>query len=133
MLRKEQKEAARVLYEGRHSDEEIREQFGISAHVWQKWQELEEFQKELRRHCERTNRETRLILTRCGPIAALRLAELLGADKPDVARRAALDMVDRCLGLEKVIGKESEGVSESGAITEEQAQNMILELAKGLK
>ena len=78
-----------------------------------------------------SHRETRYIVARYGPVAALKLAELLGSDKPDIARRAALDMVDRCLAKPQAGPKRQDDGPEN-QLSDEQAQQMLLTLAAGL-
>jgi len=112
MLSKKQKRVARALYEGQLSEEQIGARFGVSGKRLGDWLGQEEFGAELVRLCAESQRETRFILARYGPIAALRLAELLGSEKPDIARRAALDMIDRCLAGEESDGREEAGEAE---------------------
>ena len=136
MLNKRQKDVARALYEGRQSEAEITERFRLGRHRLGQWLATAEFQEELGRLCQSSLRETRFILTRYGPIAALRLAELLGAEKDDTARRAALDMIDRCLQLDGGRGVEERGKDEDGlgqGISDEQARKMLLALAEAWK
>ena len=98
-----------------------------------RWRVNEEFAGEMDRWCESSLRETRFIMARYGPIAALRLAEFIGADKSDTARRAALDMIDRCLACKGTPAPQKDEEEASGGISEEQARSMVLALAEGLK
>ena len=139
MLSKRQKEVARALYEGRHSEAELAERFQLGRNTLAQWLEQPDFQQELQRLCQSSLRETRFIITRYGPIAALRLAELLGAEKDDTARRAALDMVDRCLKIvepggdsDRDGGGDRDDPFEQG-ISDEQARTMLLALAEAWK
>ena len=130
MLSKKQKTVARALYEGELGEEEIVRQFGVSGKRVRDWLGEEEFGAELMRLCGESQRETRFILARYGPIAALRLAELLGSDKPDIARRAALDMIDRCLTGNEPAGAEGDDAAEA-EWTDEQVREMLGALTGG--
>jgi len=130
MLTKKQRNVARVLYEGKLSEREIVEKFGISERLLGRWLGQAEFQKELVRLCESSVRETRCIISRWGPVAAMKLAELIGSEKPDTARRAALDLIDRCLNNSAEGGEKNESAGEE--MSDEEAEKMLLTLAKGI-
>ena len=101
----------------------------MAAHTLEHWLADGVFQAELDRLCGRSMRQTRFILTRYGPIAAMQLAGLLGEkDKPDTVRRAALDLIDRCLEVRQ--RREADG-EEAADLSDEQARQMLLELAQG--
>ena len=131
MLTKKQLKVARALYEGNLSEKEIVEQLEVSERVLSRWLNNEEFQGELARLSERSARETRFIISRWGPVAAMKLAELIGSDKPDTARRAALDLIDRCLHSPAGNGKESDELI-GEEISDEEAKKMLLTLAEGI-
>jgi len=63
----------------------------------------------------------------------MRLAAMLEPDekKPDVARKAALDMIDRCLN--KTANQPTDDQDTASDITDQQARQMLLTLAKGIK
>ena len=129
---KQQKEWARLLYEGQLNEQEIIEQQGLSKLKWQRLMQSKVFQQELHGLCESTLRETRLILARYGPVAALRLAELLDSDKPDIARRAALDLIEHCMKHSAVEAPIPQSQDTPTQLTDEQARQMLLTLARGL-
>ena len=86
------------------------------------------FQDELNRINESSLQKTRRILTRNGPRAALMLVSFLGQhDKPDILRRAALDLVDRCLELQK---KETAVAPDGSELSDDQAGEAIVALAQ---
>ena len=134
MLTKKQRLVARAMYEGGLDDEQIRRKFGIGNRQMKRWLDQEEFQRELHRLCQDSMRETKFILTRYGTVAAWKLVELLNGDKPDITRRAALDLIDRCV--------QSNGVSEPANVqrnrpsptplTEEQALQILETLSREL-
>ena len=133
MLSKRHKEVARALFEGGLSEAEACEQCGVSGAVLRRWLGWDEFLAELDRLCEESRRKTRFILSRFGPVAAVRLVDLVGSAKDDVARRAAMEMVARCLNGEEVFtsvrdGQEGEGEVE---LSDEEARRMLAVLAGG--
>ena len=143
MLTQRQRAAAKALFEGLLTETQILKQYRLSPTTWQQWLQTEEFKQELQEHCQSAIRETCFIITRYGPIAALKLAELLGSDKPDVARRAALDLIDRCLNQTPDKNQDDQELSKRNMLrlepqsdrpefSDEQARRMLLALAEGL-
>jgi hypothetical protein len=127
MLTKEQKQAAEALFKG-HSVEDVAREINFPVRRVRRWLGREEFQQEMDQLSEESMRETRAILTRFGPHAAMKLVELLGSEKADTARRAALDLVDRCLNRKAIPPEDGEDED----ISDEQAQEMLKTLAEGL-
>ena len=133
MLSNRQKQVAKEVFEGNLAEEEILEQFKLSPMVLQKWFSQDEFEQELDRLCQGSNRQAQFTIARFAPIAALKLVELIGSDKPDVARRTALELIDRCLkitGSAKVTDQQQDSTEQ---LTDEQAQQMLITLADGMK
>ena len=128
MLTRKQKMVAGALFEGKSSLVEIIGEYRLSTVVFEKWLKSGEFRGELDRLARIREMETEYTLQRFGSLAALKLAELLGSDKPDTARRAAVEVLDRCL---KKVGEEK--VLEEPEVSEEKAKKMILALADGFK
>ena len=128
MLTKKQKLVAGALFEGKSSLVEIIGEYKLSMVVFEKWLRSGEFRGELDRLARIREMETEYTLQRFGSLAALKLAELLGSDKPDTARRAAVEVIDRCLKKE---GKEKE--VEEPEVNEVKAKKMIIALAEGFK
>jgi len=134
MLTKKQRDLARAMYESVLDEEQIRRKHGISRRQMKRWAQEEEFQRELHRLCENSMRETKFILIRYGPIAAWKLVELLNGDKPDITRRAALDLIDRCVQsneLSELAGTQIDSPS-STPLTEEQALRILETLSRGV-
>ena len=134
-LNKKQKLVAEALYKGECREEEIAEKYGVPVSRLHLWLEQDDFKAELGRLCQASLRETRFTIARYGPIAALRLAELLGSEKEDTARRAALDMIDRSLKTHEGDSSDGEGAtdSEESQLTDDQVRQMLLKLAEGLE
>jgi len=136
MLTKMQKQIARLFYEGRLHEPSVLKEFHLSPARLQQYLDSEPFQQELQRLCARSLQETRYIVTRFGPIAALRLAELLASDKDDTVRRTALDLVDRCLqefSDKKTPAEPDTAASTSNSLSDEQTRQLLLTLAANLQ
>jgi len=133
MLTRRQLAIAKSVYEGQLDEKQISRKHRVSPGAMQKLLQREEFQQELLRLCEETMRQTRFIISRFGPIAALRLAELIGSDKPDVARRAALDMIEKCFAQSATpnAATESKNSQELKDLTDDEVQQMLAKLAAG--
>jgi len=134
MLTKKQREVARAMYDGVLGEEKIRAKYGVNSRQMKRWQKDKEFQRELQRLCEQSVRETTFILARYGPAAAWKLVELLNGEKPDITRRAALDLIDRCVqsGGEAESNKAQQTTTDPSPLTEEQALRILETLAQGL-
>ena len=89
---------------------------------------LEEFLGELSRLQETAKREAHFTIARYAPVAALRLAELVGSEKGDIARRAALDLVDRCLEITIADNK----AEQEEEMSDDQVRSKLLRLAEGM-
>jgi len=129
MLTRKQKMVAGALFEGKMSLVEIIGEYKLSTVVFEKWLKSGEFRGELDRLARIREMETEYTLQRFGALAALKLAELLGSDKPDTARRAAVEVLDRCM---KKNEKEEEKVKEED-VSEEKARRMVVVLAEGIR
>ncbi len=143
-MNKNKRELTRALYENQLSEDEIVKRFRITRMGLRRFMESEEYRQEIERICEHTERQTRCILSRFGPVAALKLAELLGSDKPDIARRAALDMIDRCVGKGAVkaggkdeakagAGSGDDSVDDLQGVSDEQVRDMLLKLSVAMQ
>ena len=128
MLTKKQKLVAGALFEGKLSLVEIIGEYRLSTVVFEKWLNSGEFRGELDRLARIREMETEYTLQRFGSLAALKLAELLGSDKPDTARRAAVEVLDRCRAR-----NEKEERVEEPEVNEKKAKKMIIALADGFK
>ena len=127
MLNDRQRGVARELYEGKYSEAEILARNKLSAKVLARWLGQKEFQEEFGRLCEESKRQAEFTIARYGHIAALRLVELTGVDKPDIARRAAVDLIDRCLR----VTEKAESGKGGDELSDKQVAKMLQALAKG--
>lgn len=132
MLSKQQVRLAADVYGGRLSEKALSSRHKVSLRVLREWLRMPEFQAELQRLCDESMQETRCTISRYGPVAALKLAELLASGKEDTVRRAALDLVDRCLknSAEPVGGEDEE---EQLMLSDDDARRMLFTLAEGTK
>ena len=135
MLTKKQRRVAEAIYQGRLTDEQIVEQCRVSGKQLRRWLQDAEFAGELDRLADESVRQVRFTISRYGPIAALKLAALLSSEKDDTARRASLDVIDRCIGYQGRRDDSGDGGngdgSAEGEMTDEQARQMLLTLAEG--
>ncbi len=132
MLTKKYRAVADAMFEEQLTDEEAVRRFQIQHRTLRKLLENRQFQEYLDSLCEQSMRNTRFILARHGPAAAKRLAELLeNNEKPEVARRAALDMINRGEATCKSRSTPAGGVTQKACdISADQARMMILKLAQ---
>ncbi|MBI9015734.1 MAG: hypothetical protein JEZ07_00600 [Phycisphaerae bacterium] len=84
------------LFEGKLTQEQIIEKYKLKPGQLERVMNSKSFNREIACLCRKAQLETRVKIARYGPIAAETLVGLLNSDKPDVARRAALDMIERC-------------------------------------
>lgn len=127
MLTEQQIIAAGDLIDAGLSEREVIEQHRIDLSDWLAWLEDPEFQGELQRRAAAQQREAQYYLLRHGPLAARKLVALLSEqDKPDTVRRAALDILDRCLTHSS---QEVDVMSGSEDISGEQIQEKLLQYA----
>ena len=132
MSSKKQRQVAQAIFEGQMGMREILDKFNLTPVIFERWLQTDEFQREL--ECWRKLREleTEFTIHRYGPLAALKLAELLGSEKPDTVRRAAVDLINRCLGS----AVKTEGAAEDKnepELTDQQAREMVLTLAESMR
>lgn len=137
MLSKKQQAVAWAVFAGRMSGDEVCREFNISTRTLTRWRENPEFAAELERLCIGAAQEARCLLARSTPAAAARLVGLLDADKPDIARRAALDMIDRCInraaGILPAVSQERGQDALATDLTDDEARDMLATLAQGMK
>ena len=112
--------------------EEIMEKYAVTTKILRRWMEKEEFVAEMRRVSEILQKQTQHTLMRHAPAAARRLAELVGNEKSEVARRAAVDLLDRCMKTLKGQGDGGAFEDRMAKVSEEEARRMLLTLARGL-
>ena len=133
MIRKRKRLVARAVYEGQLSDSEITEKFRLAPKTLQKWIQEPQFQQYLEQLCDEAERQVRFIVSRWGPLAAMKLVELAGSDKENVARKAAVDMIDRCLNQNKIKNKNEPTEDQPHEeMTEELAKKILQSLAENV-
>jgi len=130
MLTKRQKQVAQALFEGQLTLEEVMEKYRLRAKVLRRWMDKEEFQGLIKQLEQIRHKQTELALSRYAPLAAVRLAELVGDEKSDVARRAAVDLLDRCLKKSKAEEAKRDLIEQ---MSDEEAREMLLKLAEGMR
>ena len=127
MSTKNQKEIAKILFEGRTTHAEIMNKYHLNDKQFYDLTRSVKFKKELIHLLETAAYQTQITLSRHGPIAAETLATLLNSEKPDVARRTALDIIDHNRENKKQTDKHNEDTADT--LTEEEAWRQIKVLA----
>ncbi len=112
MLTKKQKEIAEYLFKGGTFNAELMKKYKISEKQYQKLVESIGFKEELVRLGGRAVDEAFMIISRYKPIAARALVDLLESEKPDVARRAALDIINHNMESDDQADSGSRGISD---------------------
>ena len=131
MLTKKQKQVARAVFEGIEDEEKLAERFEMGIIQMSHLLANKYFQAELDRLCNQSSRQARCTIARYGPVAAMKLAVLLGSEKDDTARRAALDLIDRSDKQPEDRSEELE--QKEPAISDDQAREMLKILAEGVE
>jgi len=98
-LTESQERFIEALCEGKGFDEISRE-MKVCRSKMKKWLEEEAFINELAFKIDSCKRQGYLILARCLPAAAARLAGLMESDNAETARRACMDLVNLFIGEE---------------------------------
>lgn len=127
MIVKKQKEIAKLLFEGRTTQAEIMSQYQLNDKKFTKLTRSATFKEEVAHLGEMATHETFMILSRYGPIAAKTLVALLESEKPDVARRAALDIINH--NLEVKGQSDDPGDGDPHTLSESEAWRQIRALA----
>ena len=134
MASKKQIKIAKALFQGRLSEQQIMKQYNIRPAQMKRWIESQGFQELIQGLRQEAMRETGFIIARFGPLAAMKLAQLLESEKPEVARKAALNVIDRCIEKKEYDSDdENDENDDTKQISDEQMKKMILTLAKGFK
>ena len=81
------------LFEGALDEPAIIKKHNLGAGTICKWFGDERFVAQLNHKIETALLQSRLIIARCGSVAAVKLVELTESDKPETARRACLDII----------------------------------------
>jgi|GEM_PF-1247929 len=130
-LTSKQLQVARAMHEEGLTEGEVVERFGVPERRLRRWLANEAMVQEFSRLNEESVRQTRSIISHFGPVAAARLVQLLDSEKADTARRAALDLVDRCM---RQVASEGAGEAASEGqqgLSETEALRMLRTLAAG--
>ncbi len=103
----------------------------ISPSRYRLWLKNKLFRQELLARFDAQKRQGKFVMARCIPQAAEKLSKLIGSEKPEIARKACVDV----LSLQKT-GVELEGsenVHQQPKISDEKAARMLAILAEDEK
>jgi len=134
MSKHKYQQVAKELFDGKLTEKQIEEKYQLRSGQIQSWMQSKRFQKQLHYLCQSAYRDTRFILARFGPLVAIKLTQLLETDKCDVARRTALDMIDRCREQSPSSDTDTDDDSiPTEELSDQQAQQMLLTLAGSME
>ncbi len=92
-LTKRQLAVIEDLFAGEKEEQEILDKHNVTPHRYAQWLADERFVECFERRIARAYRESRAILARCAPVAAIRLVNLTECEKEEIARKACLDII----------------------------------------
>jgi hypothetical protein len=81
------------LFVGELTEQAILDKHKVSRNVYNKWLSDECFRQQFDERIASAYRQSELILARYAPLAAAKLVELMGSDKPETVRKACLDVI----------------------------------------
>jgi len=136
-LSKKQLAVLEDLFGGELGEVEILKKHGISRHVYNKWLAEELFFEQFRGHLAGVRLQSELLIARYTAAATVKLIELTESEKPEVARRACLDIIsqpgknERVRPAEKRQEKTTEGPRPK--LSKDQAGKILAVLAGDVK
>ena len=92
-LTKRQLSVIKDLFAGEMEEQEVLDKHNVKPHHYEQWLADERFVECFERRIARAYRESRAILARFAPVAALKLVNLTGSKKEEIARKACLDII----------------------------------------
>ena len=81
------------LFAGEKDEQEVLDKHHVTPHRYAQWLADERFVECFEQRIARAYRESRAILARCAPLAAVRLVQLTECEKEEIARKACLDII----------------------------------------
>jgi hypothetical protein len=81
------------LFAGELTEQAILNKHKVSRTVYNTWLSDECFRQQFDERIASAYRQSELILARYAPLAAAKLVELMGSDKPETVRKACLDVI----------------------------------------
>jgi hypothetical protein len=81
------------LFASEMEEQEVLDKHNVKPHRYEQWLADERFLECFERRIARAYRESRAILARCAPLAAVRLVQLTECEKEEIARKACLDII----------------------------------------
>jgi len=92
-LSKKQLAVIEDLFAGELTEQAILDKHKVRRNVYNKWLSDECFRQQFDERIAGAYRQSELILARYAPLAAAKLVELMGSDKPETVRKACLDVI----------------------------------------
>lgn len=92
-LTKRQLAVIEDLFAGEMEEQEVLDKHNVTPHRYEQWLADEHFVECFERRIDRAYREGRMILARYATVAAVKLVNLTGCKKEEIARKACLDII----------------------------------------
>jgi hypothetical protein len=92
-LSKKQLAVIEDIFAGELTEQAILNKHKVSRNVYNKWLADECFRQRFDERVASAYRQSELIRARYAPLAAAKLVELMGSDKPETVRKACLDVI----------------------------------------
>jgi hypothetical protein len=81
------------LFAGQLEEQEILDKYRLSRRLYNKWRNDNTFNGQLEKRITQAYQQSAVLIARYAPVAAAKLIQLTGSDKPETARKACLDII----------------------------------------
>ncbi|MHC4103349.1 MAG: hypothetical protein ACYSR9_00305 [Planctomycetota bacterium] len=92
-LTKRQLAVIEDLFTGRLEEQEILEKYKLNRKLYNKWWDNDTFKEQFENRIADAYRQSTVLIANYATTAAAKLIQLTGSDKPEVARKACLDII----------------------------------------
>jgi hypothetical protein len=106
----------------------------ISPSRYKLWLKSKLFRQELLARFDAEKRQGKFVMARCIPQAAEKLSELIGSEKPEIARKACVDVLSlQKTGVEQEALENVQSRDQQPKISDDKAERMLAILAEDEK
>ena len=92
-LTKRQLDVIEELFAGQLEEQAILDKYKLSRKLYNKWQNDDSFSEQFEKRIADAYRQSTVLIARYAHVAAAKLIQLTDSDKPEVARKACLDII----------------------------------------
>ena len=92
-LTKRQLEVIEELFAGRLDEQAILDKYKLSRKIYNKWRNDDSFNEQFDKRIVDAYRQSTVLIARHATAAAAKLIKLTESDKPEIARKACLDII----------------------------------------